>query len=140
MFFKNEASLEQMVYWVSAQLSALKRIANNGIDIEIRPHKRQRSSQQNRLLMAVMVAQVKFYHETGFMPDGCEKWMMRTNILKEYWKARFGIEHTSKLDTKAFAEFIDGIQRELVEESNGEWEILETDSAYLKSLIEGAGI
>ena len=61
--------------------------------------------------------------------------MMRVDILKEFYKAKFGIEHTRTLDKKAFSDFIDGIQRELVEETQGEWQILTTDSAYLLSLV-----
>lgn len=137
MFFKSDAPLSQINNWVLTQLAAVFPVAKNGIDIEIKPHKRQRSNEQNRFLMVIMQHIVKFYHETGFMPEGCKKWMMRTDIQKEYWKDRFGIEHTSKLNTKEFSEFIDGIQRELIEETNGEWEIIETDSAYLTSLLEG---
>lgn len=135
MFFDKDKSLQEIQGWINLQLSAVFQASKNGIDIAIVPHKQQRTNEQNRFLMAIMVALVKFYHETGFMPAGCQKWMMRTDILKEYWKARFGIEHTRNLDRNAFSEFIDGIQRELVEETGGEWEILTTDSAYLKSLI-----
>ena len=135
MFFKKDTPLDQMVYWVSTQLSALQRISDKGIDIDIRPHKSHRTNEQNRFFMVIMQELIRFYHETGFMPEGCQKWMMRTDIQKEYWKARFGIEHTRILDKKAFVDFIDGVQRELVEETNGEWQILTTDSAYLKALV-----
>lgn len=135
MFFKQDTSIEQITEWVAGQLSAVHPVAKNGIDIVIKPHKSWRSNEQNRFLMVIMQQIVIFYHNTGFMPAGCQKWMMRVDIQKEYWKARFGIEHTRTLDKKAFGEFIDGIQHELVEETNGEWEILETDSAYLLSLV-----
>lgn len=135
MFFRPDESLERITEWINGQLSAVHPVAKNGIDITIKPHKSWRSNEQNRFLMVIMQQIIIFYHETGFMPAGCQKWMMRVDIQKEYWKARFGIEHTRTLDKKAFGEFLDGIQRELVEETNGEWEILETDSAYLKSLL-----
>lgn len=135
MFFKQETSIEQITEWMAGQLSAVRPVAKNGIDITIKPHKSWRSNEQNRFLMVIMQQIIIFYHNTGFMPAGCQKWMMRVDIQKEYWKARFGIEHTRTLDKKAFGEFIDGIQHELVEETNGEWEILETDSAYLLSLV-----
>lgn len=134
MFFKQNTPLSQINNWVATQLGAIFLVAKNGIDIEIKPHKQPRSNEQNRFLMVIMQHIVKFYQETGFMPEGCERWMMRTDIQKEYWKNRFGIEHTSKLSAKEFGEFIDNIQRELIEETCGEWEIIETDSAYLKSL------
>ena len=135
MFFRQDESLERITEWINGQLSAVHPVAKNGIDITIKPHKSWRSNEQNRFLMVIMQQIIIFYHETGFMPAGCQKWMMRVDIQKEFWKARFGIEHTRTLDKKAFGEFLDGIQRELVEETNGEWEILETDSAYLKSLL-----
>lgn len=135
MFFKANVSLEQITDWVVGQLSAVHPIAKNGIDIIIKPHKPWRTNEQNRFLMVIMQELVKFYHETGFMPEGCQKWMMRVDILKEFYKAKFGIEHTRTLDKKAFGDFIDGIQRELVEETQGEWQILQTDSAYLLSLV-----
>lgn len=134
MFFNKDTSLPAIYKWFDTQLRAIQPVAKNGIDIEVKPHKQMRSNEQNRFLMVIMQYVVKFYHETGFMPAGCKKWMMRTDIQKEYWKDRFGIEHTSKLSTKEFTDFIDGIQRELIEETCGEWEIIETDSAYLKSL------
>lgn len=135
MFFNNNTSLEQIKKWLDIQLTAVKPVAKNGIDIEIKPHKTQRTKDQNRFLMVVLSALVKFYHETGFIPTGLSAWAMRTDILKEFYKARFGVISTQKLDTKSFSEFIDNIQRTLVEETQGEWEIIETDSAYLKSLM-----
>lgn len=135
MFFNSNTPLEVIKNWVDAQLYGIYSIADKGIDIEIKPHKQPRSNEQNRFLMVIMGALVKFYHETGFMPAGCQAWMMRTDIQKEYWKARFGIVSTAKLSTAEFTQFIDNIQRQLVEETQGEWEIITTDSAYLKSLL-----
>lgn len=139
MFFSSDASLQQIQSWVARQYNTMG-LQKNGYDVELRPHRKQRSTEQNRFLMAIMVELVRFYHETGFMPQGCQPWMMRTDIQKEYWKARLGVVSTAKLDTKAFGNFVDGIQRILVEESDGEWQIMEPDSAYLKSLLADGGI
>ncbi len=136
MFFNSETSPADIIIWVKNQIAYALPVSKNGLDIEIKPHKQKRSNEQNRFLMAIMVALVRFYHETGFVPSGCERWMMRTDILKEYWKARYGVEFTHKLDTGEFTKFIDYIQLTLVEETHGEWEILQTDSAYLKSLLQ----
>lgn len=136
MYFGKDTPLETIKNWADSQLFAIYPIADKGIDIEIKLHKHPRSNEQNRFLMVIMGAVVKFYHETGFMPDGCKAWMMRTDIQKEYWKARFGIVSTAKLSTAEFTQFIDNIQRQLVEETQGEWEIITTDSAYLKSLLQ----
>lgn len=136
MFFKQDATISEIFSWAQDQINAVRPICKHGIIVDIKPYKKPRSNEQNRFLMVVINRLVQFYHETGFMPAGCEKWMMRTDILKEYWKARFGIEHTAKLSTKEFTDFIDGIQATLVEETNGEWEIITTDTAYLKGLLE----
>lgn len=140
MWFPSDASLLQIQSWVARQFDAVAPNTKHGFDVELRPHRRQRSNEQNRFLMAIMVAVVRFYNTTGFMPNGVSAWMMRTDILKEYYKARFGVSSTAKLDTRAFGEFIDNVQRSLVEESSGEWEVLEPDSAYLRALVEQGGM
>lgn len=140
MYFSQDTSLEAIVNWVGKQYCAVKPSAQHGLDVELKPHKRQRSNEQNRFLMAIMVAMVHFYHETGFIPKGLSPWAMRTDILKEFYKARFGVVSTAKLSTKEFGEFVDNIQLELVEQTCGEWQILQPDSAYLKSLVEQGGL
>ena len=140
MFFNKDTSLQEIHRWLDAQVVAVHAVAKNGMDIDVKPHRTIRSNEQNRFLMVIMVAIVRFYNETGFMPDGFRPWMMRTDILKEYYKNRFGVANTHKLDTGAFSQFIDQIQQSLVEESGGEWQILTTDSAYLKSLMLEAGL
>lgn len=139
MFFNSSTPCSEIQRWISVQLPAVVSAAKNGIDVDIRPHKTQRSNQQNRFLMAIMVALVRFYHETGYIPTGLSKYVMKPTILKEYWKGRYGLEHTKHLDTVAFGRFIDFIQLTLVEETSGEWEILQPDSAYIKSLMAEGG-
>lgn len=140
MFFNTAVSKEHVMRWVDTQLAGVLPIAKNGVDVDIKPHKNPRSNAQNRFLMAILVALVRFYHETGFMPQGLSAWAMRTDILKEYYKARFGVISTAKLSAKAFGEFVDSVQQSLVEETGGEWEVLEPDSAYLQSLVEQGGM
>ena len=43
MFFNSNTSLEQIKHWIDSQLSAVKPIAKNGLDIEIKPHRTQRT-------------------------------------------------------------------------------------------------
>jgi hypothetical protein len=139
MYFAGKTPLIQIQSWIARQYTAIGDQAR-GYDIELRPHKQTRSNQQNRFLMAIMVAIVRFYHDTGFRPGDVSEYNMDVASLKNYWKSRWGVLHSSKLDTKNFGEFIDFIQREMVEGTGGEWEILEPDSAYIKSLIEQGGI
>ena len=140
MYFAPETSFDVIVGWLGKQYHAVKSSAPHGLDVELKPHKRQRSNEQNRFLMAIMVALVRFYHETGFIPKGLSPWAMRTDILKEYWKYRAGVIATHKLSTADFGKFVDFIQQTLTQETEGQWEVLEPDSAYLRSLYEQGGI
>ena len=137
MFFHKDTPYKDIQDWIDAQLPAVCQASKNGIDITIKPHKSLRSIQQNRFFSVIIIAQIRMYHDTGFMAKGLEPWMHQQEILRFYWKARYGIEHSSKLSTKAFGEFIDFIQKTLLEESNGNWEILTPDSMYLESLLAG---
>lgn len=135
-----QSNFDNACGWCSRQLTAIKDIAKDGFDIDIKPHHKQRTVQQNRFFMAIVVALVRFYNETGFMPEGCKPWMMRTDILKEYWKYRYGVKSTSRLSAADFGKLCDFVQNTLVQETQGEWQTLEPDSAYLQSLIENGGI
>lgn len=139
MFFSSSASTADITAWANRQIAMVVPVAKHGIDIEIRPHRNPRTNQQNRFLMAILVAVVKFHQTTGFCPKGVSSWGMRVDVLKVYYKARFGVGSSSKLDTKAFGQFVDSIQQSLVEETCGEWEILEPDSAYIQSLLSVGG-
>lgn len=138
MFFNGHSSLEQIQSWLARQYAVLGE-QKNGYDVELKPHRHQRSNSQNRFLMAILVALVRFHQETGFCPPGVSPWGMRVDVLKIYYKDRFGIGSSSKLDTRAFGNFVDSIQRSLVEETSGEWEVLEPDSAYVRALLENGG-
>lgn len=124
--------------WVDTQYRALG-YQKSGYSVEIRPQVKLRSNNQNRFLYAILVALLRFYEKTGFRPASVSDWGMRVDVLKIYYKARFGVAKTSKLNTKDFGEFIDRIQQSLVQETNGEWEILEPDSAYVRALLESGG-
>ena len=138
MYFPAETPLMKILGWVDTQYRALG-YQKSGYSVEIRPQVKLRSNNQNRFLMAILVALLRFYEKTGFRPKGVSDWGMRVDVLKIYYKARFGVAKTSKLSTKDFGEFIDRIQQSLVQESNGEWEWLEPDSAYVRALLESGG-
>lgn len=138
MFFNTNTSLSQIQSWIATQYSALG-VQKNGYDVELKPHRNKRSNQQNRFLYAILVAIMKLHHETGFIPSKCGEYNMDVESLKIYWKKRYGVSKTSKLDSIAFGKFIDWIQLTLVEETNGFWEILEPDSAYIQSLLAEGG-
>lgn len=135
MFFHKDTPLQQIHDWIDKQLPLAHQASKNGIEVNIFPHKSTRSLEQNRFLMVIITTIAKLHHDTGYCCPGLKPWAMQPLVLKEYWKARFGIEHTAKLDTAEFTKFIDFIQTTMVEETGGNWEILTTDSQYLKSLL-----
>lgn len=139
MYFPKNTPLLEIQNWVTTQYAAICNF-NGGYSVEIRPCRHTRTNEQNRFLMAILAQMVRFYENTGFRPAGLQAWAMRTDILKEYWKARLGVASTAKLSTADFAKFVDGIQNHMVVETNGEWEVLEPDSAYVRSLIEQGGM
>lgn len=136
MFFPKDVPYKNIKEWITFQLPPVFAASKDGIIVEIKPYKPKRTNAQNKFLMEIMVEIVRFYHKTGYIVPGLEAWAMQPLILKEYWKARYGVEHSSQIDPKDFSAFIDFIQNTMVEETGGEWEILTTDSAYIKSLIE----
>lgn len=137
MYFQKIVSLENIMKWVQLQIPAVMNGSEYGIDIEIKQHKKTRSYQQNRYLMAVMQAIVKFYLDTGFRPYNLESWAMRTDVLKEFWKAHFGIKETHKLTTKEMVDFVDGIQAIMIEQSHGEYVPIIPEDLYIESLTRG---
>ena len=135
MFFQVGTSPESITAWVKAQVAALGPDVKYGWDVEVRPHKKPRTYQQNRLLMLIMQEMVKFYHRTGYVVPGLCGYVMRTDVLKEYWKGRYGVGETHRMSTAEFGKFIDWIQATMVEETHGEWEIITTEQA--NALVDG---
>lgn len=97
---------------------------NKGIDITIKEHKRKRTLPQNDWLWSVYKHIVDFYNETGYFLDGLQLRFCNTDLVHEYCKARYGIKSTTKLSTKEIGEYIETIQRDLVEQSNGQYEAI----------------
>lgn len=137
MYFSKQVLIENVVKWCEIQATASMTASQHGIDVEIKQHKKQRTFLQNRYFMAVLQAIIRFYQETGFKPHRLDDWAMDTDVLKVFWKKRFAVEKTSKLSTKEFGEFVDGIQREMVELSGGNYEMIIPPDQYLESLTKG---
>lgn len=137
MFFMNAVSTDCICDAVRRQIDATRGVVKYGWDVEVKPHKKPRTYQQNRYLMAVLQNIVLFYHETGYMPSGCGAWAMRTDVLKEYWKARLGVGSTAKMSTAEFGEFVDKIQGTMAAESGGEYQIITPPDEYSNGLTQG---
>lgn len=130
MHFPTNTETYKILEWVQTQINATRNAVRFGWDISIVPHQKSRTGAQNRFLMAVLGHIVRFYHDTGFKPVGCDAWAMRTDVQKEYWKSRLGVASTAKLSTAEFGAFIDRIQGTMAAESGGEYEILTPPDEY----------
>lgn len=136
MYFQPDTPLQKIKEWLDVQVPAIYNAAKYGIEINVIAHKSKRTNEQNRFLMVVCTQIAKLHHETGYCCPGLQPWAMQPIIIKEYWKHRYGTERSSNLDKTEFTKFIDFIQQTMVEETCGNWEIITTDSAYLRSLYE----
>lgn len=90
-------------------------------EVIIRPFVKKRTLPQNDWLFAVYENIVKFYDETGFKPDNIQVLYINKGLIHEYFKARFGLKTTTKLNTKEIGEYIEKIQLLMTEQSKGNY-------------------
>ena len=95
-----------------------------GVDISIKEHKNKRTLEQNAWLWLVYGHIVDFYNETGYFLDGIQLRFCNSDLVHEYCKCRYGIKSTTKLSTKEIGDYIETIQRDLTEQSSGQYEPL----------------
>ena len=128
MFIPPQVSTEGALRLIGATIDATRgpesTLAPKGLDVEIKPHVRPRSWNQNRFLHAICARVVAFWHETGFMPDGMSKKIrfINSDFVKEYFKARFDVKSTAKMSTKECYDFCEKVQLLMVEQSGGQYE------------------
>lgn len=132
MWFRFGTSSDNIIKAIKPNLDAMLGTAKYGVDISIKPHTRTRTTEQNRLLWEIYNHIVKFYDDTGFVIDGLRVNFLTADFLHEYFKARFGLKTTTKLSTKEFSEYIDKIQKEMIEQSCGEYEPIYPEENYLE--------
>lgn len=137
MWFSTHAPLSGIQNWFNNQLAAVFPLSKDGVDIEIKPHRKKRTIQQNKFLFVILDEIVRFHHETGYVVPGLCAHVMCKDVLKVYWTGRFGVESTKNMSAADFGKLCDFIQQTMVQETNGSWEILDPESDYVRSLIEG---
>lgn len=91
-----------------------------------------RSQEQNRYMWAVFENIANFYQDTGFIPDGLQSQIKIFNkdIAKVWFSAKYGIKHTSYISTKEMANFLDNVQRDMLEQSQGEYNPIYPEEIY----------
>ena len=122
MFFAQCADINGIWKIIQPKISALLQNSPNGINIDIKKYQRNRSLEQNKYLWAIYKHIVEFHNQTGFIPDELPLKFVDENFLHEYFKARFDVKKTSKLNTAEFCTYTDKIQLLMTEQSKGEYD------------------
>lgn len=131
MFFSNKTPIDTIMHWLRLQVEACQN--EHGIDVTVKKHAKIRSVRQNRYLMEVCANIVRFYQDTGFLPQDCRKREMTTTGQKTYWKDVLGVPETHTLTTKEMCDFIDRIQAEMIQQTGGEYQPIIPEDDYLLS-------
>lgn len=130
MFFHKAADIDGILRFIRPKLAAILNSCKYGIDIEIKEKKKGRSTDQNRYLWAIYNNIVEFYYQTGFIVDELPLRFINSDILHEYFKARFDVKSTAKLSTIDFMNYTDRIQNLITEQSKGEYNPIYPDDSY----------
>lgn len=102
------------------------------VKITVELAKKLRSKEQNRFMWAVFQHIADFYLDTGFMPDGLQSKIQFFNkdVAKTWFSAKYGYKHTSLLNTKDMSEFLEAVQRDMLEQSQGEYTPIYPEDIY----------
>ena len=136
IFIAPQISTDSALRIIGQKLEAMRAAAPLGFEVEIRPYKKHRTNQQNKLYWAVIENIMRFCIETGFRPQliGVRPRFMNRELLGELVKAHFEIKSTSKLSTAEFGKFIDELQLMITEQSRGNYNPIIPDEQFLQQL------
>lgn len=130
MFFPQGTTADNVLNMIKPKLDAVLNGAQHGVDIDIKKHIRKRSLEQNAYLWGIYSNIVKFYEQTGFIPDNLPVKFINSDFLHEYFKMRFDVKTTTKMSTAEFATYTDKIQHLMLEQSSGEYEPIYPEQTY----------
>lgn len=130
MYFPQGATADNILNMIKPKLDAVLNGAQHGVDIDIKKHIRKRSLEQNAYLWGIYANIVKFYEQTGFIPDNLPVKFINSDFLHEYFKMRFDVKTTTKMSTAEFASYTDKIQNLMLEQSSGEYEPIYPEQTY----------
>ena len=130
MFFPQGATADNILNMIKPKLEAVINGAQYGVDVDIKKHTRKRSLEQNAYLWGIYGHIVKFYDDTGFVPDNLPVKFINSDFLHEYFKSRFDIKTTTKMSTAEFASYTDKIQHLMLEQTGGEYDPIYPEQTY----------
>lgn len=132
MIIRTEEELKIFLDRMTAQAKAMLNFGK-AVKITIELARKLRSKEQNRYMWAVFENIANFYLDTGFMPDGLQSKIKFFNkdVAKVWFCAKYGIKHSSYIDTKEMTEFLDNVQRDMLEQSQGEYNPIYPEEIYM---------
>ena len=130
MYFPQGATADNILFLIKPKLEALINGSAHGVDIEMRKHIKKRSLEQNAYLWGIYSNIVKFYDQTGFIPDNLPVKFINSDFLHEYFKMRFDVKETKKINTAEFSAYTDKIQQLMLEQTNGDYDPIYPESTY----------
>lgn len=130
MFIPKSANIQGILAYLKPTIEATLNNSQYGIDIEVKPHKKKRTTDQNAYLWAIYQNIVNFYTQTGFTPDNIKVRFLNSDLLHEYFKAHFDVKTTTKMSTADFSTYTDSIQLLMTEQSNGEYQPIYPETTY----------
>lgn len=130
MWFSQTENIDKILELIRPKLKAVLSGSKHGIDIEIKPHKRNRSTDQNSYLWAVYSHIVEFYHQTGFIVDNLPLRFITSDFLHEYFKSRFDRKTTTNMSTVEFMNYTDSIQQLIIEQTHGHYDPIYPPERY----------
>lgn len=127
MYIPASANINGILAYIKPTIEDVFNGSSNGIDIDIKPHKKKRTLPQNDYMWAIYKHIKEFYEETGFTPDDIKVKFINENFLHEYFKARFDVKTTTKMSTTEFSRYVDSIQLLMTEQSKGRYQPIYPD-------------
>lgn len=133
MFFPAGISQTAIMEWCEKQIPAVMNASKHGIDIDIKPHKKLRTLEQNSYWWKIMDHIHKFSEDTGWKPRGLEnlQWLS-SDFLHLFFKSIYGIKSTRKLSTKEFYELTNKLQNDMLTTTHGEYEPIIPPDKFLQ--------
>lgn len=130
MIIKTVEQLSEYLAHIKQQAESMIGFGKS-VKITMELARKLRSQEQNRYMWAVFENIAMFYYNTGFMPDGLRIKYFNKDVAKVYFCAKYDIQHTSMIDTKKMCDFLDNVQRDMLEQSQGEYNPIYPEEIYI---------
>lgn len=131
LFIKNCRDIPNTIKAITEALKQLLNDSQNGVDISISEHKIRRSTAQNDFYWLNCRDIARCLNQAK-MTWGNLKLPYTDKVVHESNKLVFGIETTTKMSTKEFADYMEAVFAMWQDYSNYGWTPLESPNSYLE--------